>query len=293
MKQCNFSKKCRAFAHAGSQKLFSSLLVSMLCLTLTAGCGEESARYHLDPKISDDLQSTFDRLKAEDDLEELGRASILAGNDTKTEEFALRRRRRPQIVSLEQLEALGPSLRMVPIDRIILGSTIVPSQQDGWSCGLNSAARFSAMLGHPIADYKNFHSKGPNYGGFLFIPKIGANPGGIQNYLRGQDSLRHFSISQCCSRAFHVQWEIMVRSLGIGRPALVLVMNSGTLLHWINIIARDDRSGDWYYMDTNGEVYRLPGGDDELKHWMNHGNCLAQKLTFVERFNTVTATQDK
>jgi hypothetical protein len=44
-------------------------------------------------------------------------------------------------------------------------------------------------------------------------------------------------------------------------------------------------------MDTDGAFYELTGGDDELKHRMNMGNCAAQRFNFVERFNSITTTE--
>jgi hypothetical protein len=118
----------------------------------------------------------------------------------------------------------------VPCRLILRGRDSVPIQTDSWSCGANSAARFAAMLKNEVANYEAFKDREPTYGGFLWIPTIGANSELLQDYLREQTNLWSYSISQRCSLQFASQ------------------------------------------------------------HEMNMDNCLAQRLGFVERFNSITTT---
>jgi hypothetical protein len=185
---------------------------------------------------------------------------------------------------------LPPGSLFVPYRLLVRGSDAVPLQSDLWSCGANSGARFAAMLKNEIRDYEAFKESEPVYGGFLGIPKIGVNPERMQDTLRRQTDLSSYIISQRCSRRFAPQFEILIKSLELGHPALVLFMESGTLMHWVNIVARNAVTENWYFMDTNQKIYMLTGGDDELKHRMNMDNCAAQRFGFVERFNSVTTT---
>ncbi len=75
------------------------------------------------------------------------------------------------------------------------------------------------------------------------------------------------------------------------RPALALFMNSETSMHWVCILGRLRGSDHWVYMDTDGSIWEIPGGDDELKYRMNMDNCWTQKLGFVERFNCIVSTE--
>jgi hypothetical protein len=186
---------------------------------------------------------------------------------------------------------LPPGSRFVPYRLLLRGQRAVPIQRDTWSCGANSAARFSAMLENEVDDYETFKSREPTYGGFLGIPRIGANPEHLQDFLRYNTNLTSYKIGQRCSRRFAPQFEILMRSLDLGRPALVLFMDSGTWMHWVNLVARNDINSNWTFMDTDGGLFELTGGDDELKHRMNMDNCAAQRFNFVERFNSVTTTE--
>ena len=62
---------------------------------------------------------------------------------------------------------------MVPLNLLAHARSVVPPQQDTWSCGINSAARFAAMIRQTLVSYNVFHGKAPSYGGTLFIPRIG------------------------------------------------------------------------------------------------------------------------
>ncbi len=187
-----------------------------------------------------------------------------------------------------ELRRLPEGSLAVSEERLRDGKNRVPIQQDSWSCGVNSSARFAAMLGAPVENYHYYHALAPYYGGYLGIPRVGGNPEMLQDYLRSLPGLASFSISQRCTRVFHPQWEILLKALSMGRPVLVLFMDSGTSLHWVNVVARNSRSGNWYYMET--DVWELPGGDDALRNRMNNNNCAAQRFGYIERFNSISST---
>jgi hypothetical protein len=163
----------------------------------------------------------------------------------------------------------------------------VPQQTQSWTCGVNSAARFAAMLGQSIKHYHAYRNAAPKYGGGI-IPNIGPNPEGLKNHLCRQSELQGTQLEQKCHVRFHGVWEAMIDSVNRGRPALALLMNSQTQMHWVTLVGKIDNN--WWYMDTNHRLYEIPGGDEEMHHLMNMGNCWAQKLGFVERFNAIVAT---
>ena len=190
--------------------------------------------------------------------------------------------------SVDHLRKLGPTFQGVDLDRVAQARDLVPRQKENWSCGVNSGARFAAMMRQSIKHYRAYVDGAPRYGGI-----VGPNPEGLQNHLRHQSELAGTDIHQVCDRRFHGIWESLVCSvLGKGRPAMVLFMNSETSLHWVCILGRLRGSDNWFYMETDGSIWEIPGGDDELKQRMNMNNCWAQKLGFVERFNALVCTEE-
>jgi hypothetical protein len=267
--------------------VFASSLVVQSCVDLKNDAPPSN-------ELAAELAAASERLKIADQSEPEIDCSCqpLDAENISDMSLGLRLRVRPILHRLEHLgDALEDALT-VPTELISLGSGAVPSQSDSWSCGVNSAARFAAMLGYPIKDYAHFLEHTPRYLGWGPFPKIGANPVGIQNYLRKHGNIPHLSIGQKCTKDFHSNWEIMIKSLQMGRPVLVLTMTHGTLMHWVNIVARHSKTQNWFIMNTNGEVYEIPGGDDEIKNWMSSGHCAAQRFKFIERFNTITTTRN-
>ena len=187
-----------------------------------------------------------------------------------------------------RLQATWQNVTGVPLERVYFAISQIPEQDDEWSCGVNSAARFASMLGQSIRTYQRFRDVAPRY--HLLAWTVGGNPTKIQDYLRSQPELAGSDLSERRSTIFHPQWEIIIQAMRMGRPAMVLVVESGVSMHWINIIGRNNLSGNWYYLDTNRAVYEIPGGDDELKHRMNADLCLAQRCKFIDRFNSITCT---
>ncbi len=237
------------------------------------------------------LVEIFDKFRFEDEAFKDQGCDCKCETDTPILTIGSPRRTKAVVVDPEYLQRQGNGVSMVPLHAMKAAQTLVPAQKDAWSCGINSAARFAAMLGKPIQNYEEFLCDAPYHGGFLWIPKIGVAAEGIQDYLRDQDTLNDFSISQRCSRTFASQWEILINSVALGRPALALLVHSGVSMHWVNIVARDHMRENWFYLDTNGLVYELPGGDGELRHVMSADNCAAQKFNFIDRYHTVTATE--
>ncbi len=175
-------------------------------------------------------------------------------------------------------------------ERVEAASRFVVVQDDDWSCGINSGARFAAMLRQSIKNWGPYKNAAPRYGGQFGIPHIGPNPEGLQNHLRNQSELANTDIHQVCNVRFGGIYDALMDAMHKGRPAMVLFMTSPTSMHWVCLVGRNKTTGNWYYLNTCKTLYEIPGGDEELKHMMNMDNCMAQRLNFVERFNCVVST---
>lgn len=188
--------------------------------------------------------------------------------------------------SREWTDAL-PSQRGVPKHWLLRGMTLVPAQTLGWSCGINSAARFAAMLGQAV-DYGDFVRRAPNYNVLGNI--IGGNAERLQNLLREHPKLEGSDISQRCTPTFDLQFDIINRAVELGRPAMCLLVQSGTDMHWVNVVGQYV-TGDYVVLDTNGQLYRVPNGSPEIHHMMRADDCWAQRMSFVSRYNSITCTE--
>ena len=174
---------------------------------------------------------------------------------------------------------------MVEPWRLQVARDRVPVQRETWTCGANSGARFAAMLGSPIVHYYAYMDGMPSYGGGLF-PRLGGNPEKLRDHLNNASELFGTETRQICNVKFGPIWQGFIDSLELHRPALALLMNSETSMHWVTIVGYVNDK--FWYMNTDDAIYEIPGED--LHRWMNMGNCWAQKLNFVERYNSVVAT---
>ena len=171
------------------------------------------------------------------------------------------------------------------------GLYCIPEQAETWTCGVNSAARFASMLGQTIPNYQQFIDKAPAYKAGPF-PVVGPNAERLQDYLREQPRLAGSDIGQRCTVDFRPQKAIIDKALSQARPALVLLVNSELSMHWVNIIGQRRATGNYILLNTDRRLYEISGGRVELEQQMNAGNCWAQKLGFISRFNTITCTNN-
>ena len=184
----------------------------------------------------------------------------------------------------------------VGVDKLYIknGIELVPMQPKtagDWTCGVNSGARFAAMLGQTIVDYNRFKSDAPSYNFFTFlgVPEIGPNPARLRDHLRNQAELSGSDIGQKCSGDWPSQQRIIDRSLDLKRPILAL-FNLGRTLHWINIIAYIPSLRRYVILDTDGSTYQIHLQD--LMKIMDCEGSAVDFFGFVEKYNTVSCTKN-
>lgn len=173
-------------------------------------------------------------------------------------------------------------------DYLWSGIELVPAQTESWTCGVNSGARFAAMLGQTILNYQHFMDTAPYYNAAIFFgPKIGPNPGRLQDHLRAQAELQGSDIGQRCTGNFQPQLEIIEKSLRLERPVLALIENNN-LLHWVNIIRCLPATNEYGILNTSGATQKI--NKDTFTFYMDCEGCAADAFGFIEKYNTITCT---
>ena len=177
-----------------------------------------------------------------------------------------------------------------PINNAILD---IPAQDDGWSCGINSAGRFMAMLGYPHPDFGSFHHHSPNHpAGHL---ETGPGTQRLVSYMTTQHSFGDLGVSANMTDDWDSQRSLINLSIAQSRPAMVLVETSSRRLHWVNIIGRARQAPHNYLiLDTTKDICEYPGGEETLRSRMDLGNHIVHSIPLrndrVARFNSISAT---
>ena len=176
----------------------------------------------------------------------------------------------------------------VSMEYIVSGIQLLPAQTESWTCGVNSGARFAAMLGQTILNYQRFMDTAPYYNATIFFgPKIGPNPGRLQDHLRAQPELQGSDIGQRCTGNFQPQSEIIEKSLKLERPVLALIEDNN-LLHWVNIIRFLPATNEYGILNTSGATQKI--NKDTFIFYMDCEGCAADAFGFIEKYNTITCT---
>ena len=169
----------------------------------------------------------------------------------------------------------------------------IPNQRNKWSCGINSAGRFMAMVGHPHRDFRSFHNHSPNHSmGHL---ETGPGTQRLVYHMKATNCFGNLHVGSNMTDQWELQRDLINRSIALSRPAMVLVEVASRRLHWINIIGRGrDAPHNYLILDTNGKIYEYPGGEDTLRQRMDLGSHIIHSVPLrddrVARFNSITAT---
>lgn len=144
-------------------------------------------------------------------------------------------------------------------------------QNKDWSCGPNSAARALRMLGCEITDYNKFRDECPHY--WLF-GTIGPTPNKLAQYISRVSTphvgaqFKYLNLNQ--KTEF---WQIITGSINQSKPVLILLERSFANLHYVNLIAFNERESRVAILDTNNSIYWI--NYENLCFWMNcHGHLL-------------------
>jgi len=150
---------------------------------------------------------------------------------------------------------------------IVLPDTGV--QDDGWSCGPNSAARVLSYYGHNV-DYDIVRSATEQK---LFLPqrmrnpitnqwvevRTGTPPQTLQRVMQRWEG-------KYVKRSPHTSFEQLIKIVQSGKPAIALVRVGGVkvsyigtipYLHWVTVTGADRSRQLIYYTDTNSQSYSL------------------------------------
>ena len=169
----------------------------------------------------------------------------------------------------------------------------IPAQTDAWSCGINSAGRFMAMVGHPYADFKSFHHHSPNHP--AGHRETGPGTQRLAQYMTQNHETAGLFVGPNMTDDWASQRDLISRSLTLSRPAMVLVEVSSRNLHWVNIIGRGRyEPHNYIILDTDGFIHEYSGGEDALRARMDLKDHIVHSIPLrndrVARFNSITAT---
>ena len=193
----------------------------------------------------------------------------------------------------QDLNALHKAYAIVEAGPVNNAIEDIPVQTDRWSCGINSAGRFMAMLGHPHPDFRAFHHHSPNHpSGHL---ETGPGTERLARYMIGHHSFGHLYVGPNMTDAWEPQRDLINLSISMSRPALVLVEVAHRNLHWINVIGRGHHyPHNYLILNTDRQIYEYPGGEAGLRQCMDLNDHMLHSVPLrsdrIARFNSITAT---
>ena len=109
----------------------------------------------------------------------------------------------------------------------------------------------------------------------------------IGDHIKNQPSFAGSELDTYGGGRFDIVLDIIAKALNTGRPALVLVRAQEKDLHWISITGRHKTSGNLIFLNTNGVLYEIPGGNSGLLEHMNINGHIASNLGFVSALNVI------
>ena len=143
------------------------------------------------------------------------------------------------------------------------------AQDDGWSCGPNSAARLLRFYGHDV-DYVTVRAATDKK---LFLPQKMRNPLNNQ-WIEVRTGTPPLTLQQVMQRwegdrvkkSQQTSFNKLINLVQSGKPAIALVrvgsfsipyIGSFPYLHWIAVTGADSQRQQIYYTDTNSQIYSL------------------------------------
>ena len=173
------------------------------------------------------------------------------------------------------------------------------AQNDGWSCGPNSAARLLSFYGHDV-DYVTVRAATDKK---LFLPQKIRNPLNNQ-WIEVRTGTPPMTLQQVIQRweGDHVKksqqtsFNKLINLVQSGKPAIALVrvssfsipyVGSFPYLHWIAVTGADSQRQQIYYTDTNSQTYSLSYKDFQTQWNLGLDKDVSGAISNVLRSNGV------
>ena len=175
------------------------------------------------------------------------------------------------------------------------------AQNDGWSCGPNSAARILRYYGHDV-DYAMVRSATDKK---LFLPQKIQNPFNNQ-WIEVRTGTPPQTLQQVMQRwegdrvkkSPQTSFKRLINLVRSGKPAIALIrvgslkipyVGSIPYLHWIAITGVDSQRQQIYYTDTNSQEYSLSYQDFQAKWDLGLNKDVSSAIASVLKSNGVEA----
>ena len=175
------------------------------------------------------------------------------------------------------------------------------AQDDGWSCGPNSAARVLRFYGHDL-DYAMVRAVTDKK---LFLPQKMRNPLNNQ-WIEVRTGTPPIALQQVMQRwegdrvkkSAQTSFTKLVNLVRSGKPAIALIrvgslaipyIGSIPYLHWIAVTGADPQRQQIYYTDTNSRNYSLSYQDFQTRWNLGLGQEVSGAIANILKSNGVEA----
>jgi len=175
------------------------------------------------------------------------------------------------------------------------------AQNDGWSCGPNSAARILRYYGHDV----NYATVRAATDKKLFLPQKFRNPLDNQ-WIEVRTGTPPQTLQQVMQRwegdrvkkSPQTSFKRLINLVRSGKPAIALVRVGGLsmpyigsipYLHWIVVTGADPASQQIYYTDTNSQTYTLSYQDFQTRWNLGLDRDVSRAIASVLKSNGVEA----
>ena len=175
------------------------------------------------------------------------------------------------------------------------------AQNDGWSCGPNSAARILRYYGHDV-DYAGVRAATDKK---LFLPQRMRNPFNNQwiEVRTGTPPLTLQQVMQrwegdLVKRSEQTSFNKLINLVRSGNPAIALIrvgnfsipyVGSIPSLHWVAVTGADSQSQQIYYTDTNSQAYSMSYQDFQTQWNLGLDKDVSSAIANILKNNGVVA----
>ena len=175
------------------------------------------------------------------------------------------------------------------------------AQNDGWSCGPNSAARILRYYGHDV-DYADVRAATDKK---LFLPQRMRNPFNNQ-WIEVRTGTPPLTLQQVMQRwegdrvkrSEQTSFNKLINLVRSGNPAIALIrvgnfsipyVGSIPSLHWVAVTGADSQSQQIYYTDTNSQAYSMSYQDFQTQWNLGLDKDVSSAIANILKNNGVVA----